>query len=391
MNYLLLTRDSLDIGSITDLAASDACYTTSLFVGTTRSSLGGKKLISLEFGACESMAEREMENICGELRFRWSDLCNIVIYHRIGPVPIGEANVVIGISSTHTKSSLDAIAVVIDELKKRVPIWRKEKYEGDEFTMCVESTEAETFDEKLCDIQQEHSLPSKFVQISASETEINRRIQSFIERKREEIDINNIVDYINPNYTAEKQNDDEEESSSSSSCARIAGTIIKQENSKCHLKVRQIENKIGPQVRQDYLETLDTLMESDLEPKIKKEKKEIKTTAPIKHALLERTRDIEEHLNLNNTQQKSIHQRLKNIEDRILFLESISPEYCHNLFDKSVNNNNNGNTSISSMENYNAINDPSTKPTSSNARKACRKVYAIDDIDRIIQAELQHI
>ncbi|XP_061390939.1 molybdopterin synthase catalytic subunit-like [Musca vetustissima] len=372
MNYLLLTRDSLDIGSITDLAVSDACSTTSLFVGTTRSSLGGKKLISLEFGACESMAEREMENICGELRFRWSDLCNIVIYHRIGPVPIGEANVVIAISSTHTKSSLDAIAVVIDELKKRVPIWRKEKYEGDEFTMCVESTEAETFDEKLCDIQQEHSLPSKFVQISASETEINRRIQSFIERKREEIDINNI-------------------SSSSSSCARIAGTIIKQENSKCHLKVRQIENKIGPQVRQDYLETLDTLMESDLEPKIKKEKKEIKTTAPIKHALLERTRDIEEHLNLNNTQQKSIHQRLKNIEDRILFLESISPEYCHNLFDKSVNNNNNGNTCISSMENYNAINDPSTKPTSSNARKACRKVYAIDDIDRIIQAELQHI
>ncbi|XP_005182004.2 molybdopterin synthase catalytic subunit [Musca domestica] len=389
MNYLLLTRESLDIGSITDLASSDACGTTSLFVGTTRSSLGGKKLLSLEFGACESMAEREMENICGELRFRWSDICNIVIYHRIGLVPIGEANVVIAISSTHTKSSLDAIAVVIDELKRRVPIWRKEKYEGDEFTMCVESIEAETFDEKLCDIQ-EHVLPSKFVQISASETEINRRIQSFIERKREEIDINNIVDYINPNYTAENPNEE------TSSCARISGTVIKQENSKCHLKVRQIENKMGPQVLQDYLETLDSLMDSKQNQKIKQEKKESPTntlsTKPFQYALLERTRDIEEYLNLNNAEQKTIHQRLKNMEDRILFLESISPEYYHNLFDKSQNKISiNENISVSSTDMYNTTNGSSIKPTSANAKKVCRKVYAVEDIDRIIEAESQHI
>ncbi|XP_073845479.1 molybdopterin synthase catalytic subunit-like [Musca autumnalis] len=385
MNYLLLTRESLDIGSITDFASSDACGTTSLYVGTTRGSLGGKKLLSLEFGACETMAEREMENICGELRFRWSDICNIVIYHRIGVVPIGEANVVIGISSTHTKSSLDAIAVVIDELKKRVPIWRKEKYEGDEFTMCVESTEAETFDEKLCDIQ-DHTLPSKFVQISASETEINRRIQSFIERKREEIDINNIVDYINPNYIA--GNDSEE----TTSCARISGTVIKQENSKCHLKVRQIENKMGPQLRQDYLETLDNLMESQQEHKIKQEKKEpiAKTINPIKYALLERTRDIEDYLNIRDNELKSVHQRLKNIEDRILFLESISPEYCHTLFEKPSSNNS-GHNSTNSLENYNATNASSIKPTSHNAKKSCRKVYAVDDIDRIIQAESQQI
>lgn len=73
-----------------------------------------------------------MTVICEELRSRWPDIVNIAIYHRLGLVPVREASVVIAISSPHRISSIDAVAAAIEELKKRVPIWKKELYEGDE-------------------------------------------------------------------------------------------------------------------------------------------------------------------------------------------------------------------------------------------------------------------
>lgn len=75
---------------------------------------------------------KQMAGICEELRCRWPDIVNIAIYHRLGFVPVREASVVIAVSSPHRKTSLDAVASAIEELKKRVPIWKKEKYDGDE-------------------------------------------------------------------------------------------------------------------------------------------------------------------------------------------------------------------------------------------------------------------
>lgn len=380
MNYLLLTRDELDIGSITDLVSSDLCGSTSLYVGTTcrPPSLGGKQLISQEFGACESMAEKEMDNICGELRFRWSDIVNIVIYHRIGVVPIGEANVAIGISSSKESTCLEAVAAIIDELRKRVPIWRKEKYDGD-----VESRDNEQFNEMLCDVQDDNPLPSpSFVQISASETEMVRRIHSFIERKREEIDLNNIVDYINPAILKEvksESNGDE----LTNSCARINGNIIKQENSKCHVKVRKIDNKMGPQVQHDYLCALDNLMETTgVNIKQEVDHEIARKTSATRNVLLERARNLEEHLNIQDNEKKNIHQRLKVLEDRLLFLESISPEYHHNVLNKPKEES----KTISATETYNVEMGNSLRP-----KYRRRKVYGVADINQIIESECQRI
>lgn len=77
------------------------------------------------------MAIKEMTTICDEIRRKWSDVANIAIYHRLGSVPVKEASVVIAISSPHRKTSLECVAFAIDELKRRVPIWKKEKYSDD--------------------------------------------------------------------------------------------------------------------------------------------------------------------------------------------------------------------------------------------------------------------
>ena len=76
------------------------------------------------------MAEREMRAICAAVRERWP-VRHIAMVHRIGVVPVGEASVEIAVSSTHRREAIAAAAYAIDALKDRVPIWKKEVYDGD--------------------------------------------------------------------------------------------------------------------------------------------------------------------------------------------------------------------------------------------------------------------
>lgn len=82
----------------------------------------------MEYEAYEAMALKTMNQICEELRARWPDIKHIGIHHRLGTVPVKEASVVIAVSSPHRKSSLEAVHFAIDELKKSVPVWKKEQY-----------------------------------------------------------------------------------------------------------------------------------------------------------------------------------------------------------------------------------------------------------------------
>lgn len=86
------------------------------------------KVVSLEYEAYDEMAKKEMARICYEIRQRWPDVKHIAMYHRLGFVPVKEASVVIAISSPHRKESLEALPFALDELKKSVPVWKKEYY-----------------------------------------------------------------------------------------------------------------------------------------------------------------------------------------------------------------------------------------------------------------------
>ena len=71
-----------------------------------------------------------MQGICAKIRERWA-VRHIAMAHRTGVVPIGEASVEIAVSSAHRREALESVHFAIDELKARVPIWKKEVYDGE--------------------------------------------------------------------------------------------------------------------------------------------------------------------------------------------------------------------------------------------------------------------
>lgn len=101
----------------------------STFSGTTRDNFQGKKVVHLEYEAYKPMAEKELRKIAHRVRQRWPDVLRVALAHRIGKVDIGEASVVIAVSSPHRVDSLEAVHFAIDEIKAVVPIWKKEFYE----------------------------------------------------------------------------------------------------------------------------------------------------------------------------------------------------------------------------------------------------------------------
>jgi len=74
------------------------------------------------------MALNEMQKLCDKVRAKW-DVKKMAVIHRLGVVPVEEASVIIAVSSAHRREAIEACHFAIDELKARVPIWKKEIYE----------------------------------------------------------------------------------------------------------------------------------------------------------------------------------------------------------------------------------------------------------------------
>ncbi|XP_020852564.1 molybdopterin synthase catalytic subunit [Phascolarctos cinereus] len=127
-DVIKFTAEKLSVEEVSQLVISPVCGAVSLFVGTTRNNFEGKKVVSLEYEAYVPMAEAEVRKICGAVRQLWP-VKHIAVYHRLGLVPVTEASVVIAVSSAHRAASLEAVKYIIDTLKAKVPIWKKELYE----------------------------------------------------------------------------------------------------------------------------------------------------------------------------------------------------------------------------------------------------------------------
>ncbi|KAK2707747.1 hypothetical protein QYM36_015446 [Artemia franciscana] len=128
MNSILLTHEKLDIAKIERSVTDSGTGATSIFIGTTRDHFHNRKVKKLSYEAYESMAVKEIEKLCSDTRKTWN-IINIAVHHRLGDVPVKEVSVVIAASSAHRKESLAAINYLIDNLKAKVPIWKKEIYE----------------------------------------------------------------------------------------------------------------------------------------------------------------------------------------------------------------------------------------------------------------------
>lgn len=120
--------NDIDINKIHLSLLSEEVGAIVVFVGTVRSNNAGRKVNRLEFEAYEEMALAEMEKIRVHAISTWK-LSKAVISHVVGKKEIQDPIVVTGAASSHREEAFTACRYMIDQLKKTVPIWKKEYFE----------------------------------------------------------------------------------------------------------------------------------------------------------------------------------------------------------------------------------------------------------------------
>ncbi len=125
---IVLTDDVLDESSLRAAVSRSGAGAILVFHGVTRDNFAGRGVTRLEYEAYPDMAIAQMRAIASEACERWPGL-RVAMSHRTGVVPVGEASVLIAVSSPHRCDAYEASRFCIDTLKARVPIWKKEIYD----------------------------------------------------------------------------------------------------------------------------------------------------------------------------------------------------------------------------------------------------------------------
>jgi molybdopterin synthase catalytic subunit len=120
-----VTADVLSIDEAYAAVRRDDCGAVALFVGTVRDHHDGKKVTKISYSAFKEMAEKEFGKIGDECAARWKTGA-VYIAHRTGPLRVGDASVVIAVSSAHRAEAFEACRHAIEALKKLAPIWKEE-------------------------------------------------------------------------------------------------------------------------------------------------------------------------------------------------------------------------------------------------------------------------
>ena len=115
----------IDLAAMVSEVRGDGDGAVSLFLGTVRNVNASRTVLFLEYEAYEEMAAREMERIAGEATARFG-VSGIAIIHRVGRVDIGEASIAIAVASAHRAAAMEACRFVIDRVKAKAPIWKRE-------------------------------------------------------------------------------------------------------------------------------------------------------------------------------------------------------------------------------------------------------------------------
>ena len=127
-----ISESRLDIAGAIASVADEATGATAVFIGTVRaeaavSENADKPVVKLEYEAHEAMAEERLREIAASARDQWS-LARVTAIHRTGSCDLGEPTVVVACSAPHRSAALEACHWIIDEIKKEVPIWKREVY-----------------------------------------------------------------------------------------------------------------------------------------------------------------------------------------------------------------------------------------------------------------------
>jgi molybdopterin synthase catalytic subunit len=122
--------DPIDGGALISEVGRPDSGATVLFLGTVRDHSDGKEGVThLEYEVYAEQVEAQIRQIVDDSAARWPVL-SVIVEHRSGRVEVGEASVAVAVTSAHRADAFDAAEFVIDELKQRAPIWKKEFWPG---------------------------------------------------------------------------------------------------------------------------------------------------------------------------------------------------------------------------------------------------------------------
>jgi molybdopterin synthase catalytic subunit len=124
-----IVEGPIDLGEAVRAVSGPDRGAVATFTGVARDHHAGRRVVSLEYHAYAAMAEEVMRAIGSEVAERFGTP-HVAILHRTGPVPIGEASVIVAVAAPHRREALAGCAHAIERLKAIAPIWKKEHYEG---------------------------------------------------------------------------------------------------------------------------------------------------------------------------------------------------------------------------------------------------------------------
>jgi molybdopterin synthase catalytic subunit len=122
-----IVEHRIDASALLDEVAQHRNGASILFVGTVRDINEGSPVTALDYSAYTDMAETELAAIVLEASERWSTP-DIVAEHRIGSLGLGDASVAIAVAHAHRGEAYEASRYIIEELKRRLPVWKREHY-----------------------------------------------------------------------------------------------------------------------------------------------------------------------------------------------------------------------------------------------------------------------
>jgi molybdopterin synthase catalytic subunit len=130
-DFFELTTEPIDVGAVARKVIPPECGATVMLDGYVREWTRGRKTLYLIYEAYAPMAVSEMRRLGREAHERF-EIAHIGVVHRTGRLEIGETSVCISVSAPHRRAAFEACEWAIRELKRTVPIWKKEFYEDGE-------------------------------------------------------------------------------------------------------------------------------------------------------------------------------------------------------------------------------------------------------------------
>jgi molybdopterin synthase catalytic subunit len=136
IEHVLVTSDPVDVGELERLVRDAAAGAVVSFAGVVRDHDGGRAVTMIEYEGHPS-AQAVLEEVAADVAAR-TDVDALAVAHRVGPLQVGEAALVVAASAAHRQEAFAAAALLVDEVKLRLPVWKRQLFSdgSDEWVAC---------------------------------------------------------------------------------------------------------------------------------------------------------------------------------------------------------------------------------------------------------------